>query len=391
MNHNISHRKSNRVMIKAVINDQIKIAFVLALSVFLSLCFPNLGLAQTPPINDNTIRPDDGKSRYAASFLDIPLGARALALGGQFSPIDNSDGSAFYWNPSAIAMTKGQFISSTYSNQFGTLGDPLSHYFHVGYSQLLKNGAAFSVNWIRNSISNIPYTTEPRAPGNTFGPSEFQLIASGALDSGSFSNASDAVYLTIGKNIIDGLNFGWRYFSLPLELPIGVSFKYIREGFGGDGPASQASANGVGVDLGTMVRFKLGDFVGVNFLGPVAIGLNIRDLFNTPVSWNVNEKIKSAIPRSVLFNVSYQQPLPFFSSTILFLAAQDTKYDKITSLGVEYRFKQVIAFRLGSYGNQVTLGAGLLVLKAFFIDYAYQSSELGVPHRISLTVNLQEL
>jgi hypothetical protein len=127
---------------------------------------------------------------YTAAFLEIPLGARALALGGQFTPIDNNDGSGFYWNPSAVAFVDGQLISTMYSNQFGTLGDPLSHYFHLGYTQNIGGGVGLSINWIRNSVSDIPLNQSAQLNPND--PFDFAGIVDGRYNIGSFANASDA-------------------------------------------------------------------------------------------------------------------------------------------------------------------------------------------------------
>jgi hypothetical protein len=334
------------------------------------------------------------QGNYSAAFLEIPLGARALALGGQFSPIDNTDGSAFFWNPAAVSFTKGQLLSTMYSNQFGSIGDPLSHYFHLGYTQNLGNGVGVSINWIRNSVSDIPLNDDPRV-GGSLDINNLNQIINGGLTVGQFSNSSDALFLTVSKNVLNRLNLGWQYFNLPLDLPIGVTFKYIREGFSGNGlnefvGSNSVSGTGIGVDLGAMARFNVNDFVGSRSLGELAVGATVRDLFNTPISWNTTSKSKAAIPRAFIFSVSYQQPLPFLSSTILGVASRDDRYGGLSSFGAEYRYKNLLSLRIGSYNKDVTLGAGLIILRALFVDYAYQNSELGSPHRVSLSVKLDE-
>lgn len=332
---------------------------------------------------------------YAAAFLEIPLGARALALGGQFTPIDNNDGTAFYWNPSAVALVDGMLVSTMYSNQFGTLGDPLSHYFHLGYAQKIGSDVGLSINWIRNSVPNIPLNESAQLGPND--PFDFQGIVSGRYNIGTFSNASDAIFLTIARNLFSRINFGWQYFNLPIEFPIGVTFKYIREGFSGNRlnefvGANSVSGTGIGVDVGATLRFNVNDFVGSKSLGMMAIGLTVRDLFNTPITWNTPDKgnNKAGIPRATTLSLSYQQPLPFLSSSVLGVISRDTRYRGITSIGAEYRYRSLIALRVGSFDRQLTLGAGLSVIRGLFIDYGYQNSELGSPHRVSLSVRLDE-
>lgn len=331
-------------------------------------------------------------SRYAAAFLDIPLGVRALSLGGQYSPTDNTDGSAFYWNPAAVSLTQDKLISTMYSNQFGKLGDPLSSYLHIGYTMGLGKGVGVSFNYIRNSISNIPYTTDPSPNGGT-GLTKEQIdnLFLGLNNTGvNFSNADNALYISIAKNLATNIGFGWQFFSVPVEIPIGVSFKYISQGFSGT-EAVRYGGTGIGIDAGAMLKFKVGDFVGSSTYGELAFGATVKDLFNTPIAWNTPLKVKNSIERATLLSFSYQQPLNFLASTLTGLYTRNFKYDGITSLGLEYRFRDIIALRLGSYNRELTFGAGISAFRALYIDYAYQYSELGSPHRIGLTLNLSRL
>lgn len=326
-------------------------------------------------------------SKYAAAFLDIPVGVRALGLGGQYTPIDNVDGTAFYWNPAGVGLVKDKVITSLYSNQFGSLGDPLSNYLYIGYAQEIGNGVGVSVNWIRNSISDIPLTDAIDA-GTDIGE---QLRSGELLNNGAtFSNSDDAIFISIAKNIATTVDFGWQYFDLPIEFPVGITFKYINQGFSGNSRVDY-SGTGVGIDIGTMLKFNLGKFVANPTYGDLAIGVTARDVFNTPVSWDTELKTKATIKRSFLFSFSYKQPLPFISSSLLFALTRDTKYDGLTSWGVEYKFRELIALRIGSYDQNLTLGAGLFLVQALYIDYAYQFSDLGGAHRVGLTFNLSRL
>lgn len=326
-------------------------------------------------------------SKYAAAFLDIPVGVRSLGLGGQYSPLDNVDGTAFYWNPAGVALVKDKIVTTLYSNQFGSLGSPLSNYMYIGYTQGLGNGVGVSVNWIRNSVSGIPLTNAIDA-GVDIGE---QLRGGTLLNNGAtFSNADNAIFVSVAKNLASSVDFGWQYFDLPIELPVGINFKYISQGFSGSKQV-EYSGTGVGVDIGTMLKFNLGKFVSNNIYGDLALGVTLRDLFNTPVSWDTELKTKSTIDRSFLFSFCYKQPLTFISSSVLFSLSHDTKYDGLTSWGFEYKFRELVAMRIGSYDKNLTLGAGLFFLKAFYIDYAYQFNDLGGTHRVGLTLNLNRL
>ena len=43
------------------------------------------------------------ENKYAGSFLELGVGARAMGMGGAFVSIAD-DGSAFYWNPAGVSQ-----------------------------------------------------------------------------------------------------------------------------------------------------------------------------------------------------------------------------------------------------------------------------------------------
>ncbi|ACF14984.1 hypothetical protein Ctha_2535 [Chloroherpeton thalassium ATCC 35110] len=325
---------------------------------------------------------------YTAAFLDIPLGVRALGLGGQYSPIDNYDGTAFYWNPAGVGLAKGKLLSTLYSNQFGSFNDPLTKYFYIGYTQDIGDGVGFSINWIRNSISDIPYA--PDELDLTDIDDLLSRLESGDFLDGTFNNADDAIFVSIGKNIATSVDFGWQYFNLPISLPVGITFKYIHQGFSGNS-AVEYSGTGVGIDVGGLLKFNLGDFVSNKSYGDVALGLTLRDIFNTPISWNTELKTKSSIKRSYLLSFSYKQPLPFISSSLMFVYSYSSKYDGLSSIGLEYKYRELLALRVGSYDSEASLGAGIFFNSSVFIDYAYNFNDLGGIHRVGVSLLLSRI
>jgi hypothetical protein len=335
-------------------------------------------------------------SQYAGAFLNIPVGVRALGMGGIYVPTDNTDGAAFQFNPAGVSLVKDKTLTTMYSNQFGTLGAPLGDFFHIGYTQSLGNNTSFSLNWIRLGIQNISLN---RGPSNATTDADIQELLQ-YLDNpdahyniGTFSSTDDAFYLSIAKNFTFPLNFGWQYFSIPVEIPLGINFKLIREGFSGSQPLLEGGQNsysgtGIGVDVGGMFKFKLSDFLNKPYYGEFAMSLTIKDIFNTPISWNTDTQTKENIKASTLFGLSYSQPLMFASSTILVSWNHFSKDNGGSNYGAEYRYKDLLALRAGVLEKNLTLGAGLVLFKAFYIDYAYEFHELGGPHRIGITVNL---
>ncbi len=146
----------------------------------------------------------------AAEFLNIPIGARAAAMGGAFGATAN-DGSAIYWNPAGLTQVEGRrftaehaswlvgidfnFASVTLPTRFGSIG--------VGVTAL----------------------TTPEMEVTTV---EAQMGTGETFTAGSY-----AVSLSYARDLTD-------------RFTMGGTVKYLTERI------DAASANGIALDLGTM-------------------------------------------------------------------------------------------------------------------------------------------
>ncbi|MCX8014579.1 MAG: hypothetical protein N2748_01035, partial [candidate division WOR-3 bacterium] len=82
------------------------------------------------------------------------------------------------------------------------------------------------------------------------------------------------------------------------------------------------------------------------------------------------------------------------TSMLQFSSDLESSLDKLnvnTNFGLEYSYKNTIAFRVGLYHFNPTLGVGIS-FKRFFIDYAYLShyyqEELGASQKFSGGIKL---
>src|SRR5436309_15296126 len=55
----------------------------------------------------------------AGPSLQVPIGPRAIAMGGAFSSISD-DAEALYWNPAGLPWIGHQEITATHANLFGS-------------------------------------------------------------------------------------------------------------------------------------------------------------------------------------------------------------------------------------------------------------------------------
>lgn len=170
---------------------------------------------------------------------------------------------------------------------------------------------------------------------------------------------------------------GWEYGPIPLEVPIAVNFKYIHQSL------ATGSSNGIGLDLGVMVRMNLNDIFGSESAGHLSIGLSGRDITKTRIRWNT--KRRETISPSVRMAMSYAQPIRSLNG-LLVVATQGSIYNAETRhSGVEYWYRRMVAFRVGRE-DRFTAGVGVLLWRVM-LDYAFLNQDLGGTHRISGAVS----
>ncbi|HZK75317.1 MAG TPA: UPF0164 family protein, partial [Candidatus Kapabacteria bacterium] len=178
------------------------------------------------------------QDKYAGEFLQIPVGSRALSMGGAYTAIAD-DESAFHWNAAGVSLVPDRLLGFMYSAEYGTPGNSLEDFYQLGFTYPLKD-LTIAVNWVRLSVgslmhtpdlTNISVAVEREAAVN-------QSFA-GAPD--YFSDNEDAVVLSLARDNKFTVDWGWLYFKEKIEVPIGVNFKIIHQAIGSFG-----SSNGIG-------------------------------------------------------------------------------------------------------------------------------------------------
>jgi len=324
------------------------------------------------------------QNRYAGSFLELGVGARAMGMGGAFVSVAD-DGSAFYWNPAGVS----QLIRPELSGMYASLFKSLEQYHHIGFTRPIHGGVGVSLNWIRLNVSDIPAFPDPvgtyaerRAEASDFFTWQ-ELQAAGlaltALPYDYSSFKSDAFVLSLAKSYKVDWDFGWQYFVFPTQIPIGLNVKFIRQSLFGQ------TSSGLGFDLGTQFKFGIDDLMDDNRLGKMSFALAVKDLFNTKITWNTQSRSSGNIKRSWHLGLSYFQPISSINGKLLFAYAYEKKYDSIHHFGFEYQYRDRLAVRFGLDQSQFTAGIGLQIL-IFTFDYAFKGHELGGSHRISTSI-----
>lgn len=310
-------------------------------------------------------------NRYAGEFLQVAVGARALGMGGAYCSLADG-GFAPYWNPAGSGHQQRLALAVQHATLF-----ELAEHEYINLSLPLPNQATLAFTWIRLGVDDIPVFPEPgRTTEGELQPVEDWIIQPDEY----FSDAEDAFMLTFAKlNLID-FDLGWQYFVLPLELPVGLNLKYIRQSL------KDATATGMGIDMGAQLRFGLDRLLDYEPLGDFAAGLSLQNIGKTALSWDTETKHRDHIPFNLKFGFSYYQPLSSGGTGFTLAYDRDTVYEGLNHFGAELRYRDLVALRAGVEDDELTMGAGLQIWH-LALDYAFVSYDLGNIHRISGSAN----
>jgi len=147
----------------------------------------------------------------SADFLNMGVGARAIAMGGAFTGLAD-DVSAGYWNPSGLVNLRGpQFLT-----MYDALFEGMSH-LYLGYGSKLRGGSALGVQI------------------NYFTTGSMDLSDLDGTKIGSTSAGNTAVILSYAVSVGESMS-------------LGTNVKMITE------TLATYSGSGFGVDLGSLYR-----------------------------------------------------------------------------------------------------------------------------------------
>jgi hypothetical protein len=327
-------------------------------------------------------------TRYAGEFLEIGVGGRALGMGGAYCALAE-DPSSFFWNPAGLARVPGISVWGMYSNQFGSFGDPLAQHSVLGVVVPIS-GSILGLHWVRLAVDEIPIF-----PDYTDSSFDFRKNQIDGIPQGYFDDSEDALFISFARMNKVNLDFGWAFFAVPLEIPLGINLKMIRQ------KLYTEEAWGIGADAGMQLRFNLFDMFGKPFNGSVALGITYQDFTKTSIDWGQvgNQDNIDVIPQNLRVGVAYVQPINALKSEFRFERVSNSRYPYDGRLGLEYIYDKMASLRFGftrlDWGKFVsglwddidfatwTAGAGLHYWR-LTCDYAFLKAELGNVHRLSL-------
>jgi hypothetical protein len=305
----------------------------------------------------------------AANFLNVPIGGKAISLGGAYTAVAD-DATALFWNPGGVARSGRNDIYTSLTSYFI---DARHTWFGAQY--MLSSADAIGI-----SLNSLGY-----------GDWEKVTTVENPEGTGEYWQASDlALALTYSRNMTD-------------RFSIGGTVKYIHQ------QIYNESASTVAIDLGLLFITQFNGLqIGAsirNFGG--SMEMRGRDLLTQvdldPESEGNNENIVSylktdkwAIPLSYVIGVA--MPLIDRDMTSFIVAAdvmRPTNDAQMLNLGADLRIANMLSLRAGYQSlfnsgseNGLTLGVGLNVNisgYAILFDYSFQHfGKLGVLNTTSL-------
>lgn len=298
--------------------------------------------------------------RYAGDFMAIGAGVRSQAMGGAFSAVAD-DGSAIYWNPSALANLKRP--QAMVMRAF--LYDGLAAYDHFSYCQPLPNDVTIGVAWTRLSVDKIPVFDEKYLVGTNIDQrtAYFDLHLPGTPD-GSFTSTDDLFQFAFAKQLHYDMNMGWLFFAVPVDVNVGGSIKYIKR------KLYQNLGTGNGVDLAATINTPLSKIVENDNLGDFTFAFVMQDIGGTEIVWDTSSNHKDKVLFNTKTGYSYHQPIKKWNSTLRFSYDKDFVYNQPEHWGMECMYKDLAGVMLGYSDNNFSAGVEFKLYN-LNIDYAF--------------------
>ena len=285
---------------------------------------------------------------YAGDPLLLGAGARALGMGNAYVAL-SLDATAVYWNPAGLAQVSPvREIHLQHAEQFG---GSVNHDVFAARVPIFKGGMGVGI--VRAGVDAIALTSL-EDPNRPIGPDNRPVITDEI-------GTTDYVFrIAYGRRITDKLRLGAGVKLIRRDLGVGIG-------------------TGIGMDFGALY-LPISTF---------RIGATLRDLTKTRIAFP--DGITDRVSPSLLIGTAFQRAVPGGEITIsVSTRINDQKPTRENArsiqLGIEYRLRQRVAFRLGRRDGHFTAGTGLQ-LSRFGLDLAFlEHDQLDNTYRISATL-----
>jgi hypothetical protein len=298
----------------------------------------------------------------SAPILQVPLGSRALGMGGAFTAVA-SDISALYYNPAGLSRLNAHEAAFTFFS--GLSDDKVQHFAYGGplpVSGISGNGySSFGASMLFAQSGTIE-VNRVNADGSL---ASSENISAGSDFVGAFGYAERVG--TTPFDVSDGRSYGINHF-------IGVSGKYVKSTLLQTYNAATFTA-----DVGYLVNSPE---AGVTFgMSALNLGGKLRYV-----------EQDEPLPTMLRAGVAYQGAVPSLHNYTLALDGEYLSHEKIVHInaGYEYFWLKTYGARMGyQFLNDAmgfTMGLGFRWNSRLLFDYAWvMSRALSDSHRVTIS------
>ncbi len=317
-----------------------------------------------------------GATKYAGEFMKIPVGARAIGMGGAFSAVAD-DATSPWWNPAGMVFLPYREGFLQHAEQFGSL---VNHNFGSVVMPLKGDGSrraalGVSATWV--GVSDIPITPRPGGlkPGDwlDYGSDNDPLTPGNGQGNGKWDSgerlllSAEDLYMASSTDLAVAVSYArqrgthWTY---------GGTLKFVRQSIPDTLPGEHVTSFGAGVDAGLI--YMASD--AVTFSGV------LHDATTTYLSWSdgVREFVSPTLTTGAAFQFTPAPRHALTWATDFGWNFENRTFDGQVKLGavtadvrtgLEYWYRNTLALRAGMGGKDLDFGLGVRY-KHFGADYA---------------------
>jgi hypothetical protein len=320
--------------------------------------------------------PPASATKYSAEFLKVPVGARAIGMGGAFVAVAD-DASAPYWNPAGLIYLPYREVLPQHSEQFGNLinHDFLGVVFPLGGPRGRQQ--AVGLGLVRLAVDDIAVTPRPGAlrPGIDFWDygrdnDASQIDPDGSQGNGVWDPGERLLDLELFKASSSDLALLLGYARhRGIHWAFGASLKFVRQSIPDTLPRRHVTSFGAGVDVGAVYMPT----------DAVTVAAVARDLTTTYLSWSngTREQVAPSLDTGAAFHFYPAERHALTWALDLGWDFEDRPDEQLglgpvtleLRTGLEYWYRNVLALRSGANGKDLAFGAGLRY-KHVGVDYA---------------------
>ena len=305
--------------------------------------------------------------------------ARMIGMGSAVSALAD-DAGAFASNPAGLCFERSYVLSGMYSSLHGSLGTPLANRTWTGICVPISD---FSVaaNWVRFQSNDIRSHTSLLSSDID----QDEISVKNDLTRNFLTHYEDAMSLSVARNNILRIDWGWNQYILPVEFPIGATLRYTHASLNG------SSATAWSADLATMMRINLRDMFFDDNYPYISASLSWKNVGAVALNWKSGRS--DLYPSCSVLGIAVVQPLHGIESEVRVDYEHWTTITAGTRFGVEWKYRKFYFLRAGWCGPAFACGIGA-DLRFFTVDYAYQSSSenlLGDNHHFTIAFRLERL